>query len=182
MVGASPSTVLSWVDRGWLPAHRTPGGHRRIERQALAEFLRAHDMPELVPESEPLRLLVALKNSDEACRLAEALRAGHPELRVHATSGVVETLAHLFESPPDALVIDATLGGVDIVVLCRELASCSPSARVRIVVVRPNSMANIDVLVRDAGAWASLPFPPTSDAIADCLSLSSVEMSRPKAS
>lgn len=182
MVGASPSTVLSWVDRGWLPAHRTPGGHRRIERQALAEFLRAHDMPELVPESEPLRLLLALKLGEEAKRLAEALRSNHPDLRVDVTDGVVETLAHLFDSPPDALVVDATLAGIDIVVLCRELGACTLSSRVRVVVVRPASMASLDELLRGIGVWAILPAPTTCSAVVDCLSLNSVELLRPKAS
>lgn len=182
MVGASPSTVLSWVDRGWLPAHRTPGGHRRIERQALAEFLRAHDMPELVPESEPTRLLLALKVGVEAKRLADVLRTSHPELRVDVTDGVIETLAHLFESPPDALVVDATLAGIDIHILCRELGACSVSARVRVVVVRPASMSNIDDLLRGVGVWAVLQGPATPDAIADCLSLSGMELLRPKAS
>jgi excisionase family DNA binding protein len=182
MIGASPSTVLSWVDRGWLPAHRTPGGHRRIERQALAEFLRAHDMPELVPESEPLRLLLALRLGEEAKRLAEALRSNHPDLRVDVTDGVVETLAHLFDSPPDALVVDATLAGIDIAVLCRELGACTLSSRVRVVVVRPASMASLDELLRGIGVWAVLPAPTSFSAVADCLSLNGVELLRPKAS
>jgi len=182
MVGASPSTVLSWVDRGWLPAHRTPGGHRRIERQALAEFLRAHDMPELVPETEHLRLLLAFKATEEARRLADALRANHPELRVDVTEGVVETLAHLFESPPDALVLDATLAGIDIAVLCRELGTCAMSARVRVVVVRPPTMGSIDERLRSTGVWAILAAPTDHDALADCLAFSSLELARPKAS
>jgi excisionase family DNA binding protein len=182
MVGASPSTVLSWVDRGWLPAHRTPGGHRRIERQALVEFLRAHDMPELVADTEPLRLLLALGSPEQAKRLAEALRAGHPELRVDVAEGVVEALAHLFDSPPDALLVDATLAGIDIHVLCRELGTCSVSARVRVVVVRPPSMSELDEPLREVGVWAVLNSPASQDTIAECLSLGSFELTRPKAS
>jgi excisionase family DNA binding protein len=32
----TPQTIRNWVDRGWLPAERTPGGTRRIPRSVLA--------------------------------------------------------------------------------------------------------------------------------------------------
>jgi excisionase family DNA binding protein len=45
LLGVSADTVASWVDRGWLEAHRTPGGHRRIGPEALARFAEAHRIP-----------------------------------------------------------------------------------------------------------------------------------------
>jgi len=38
------SSVINWIDKKLLRADRTPGGHRRIHIEDLAEFLRAHDM------------------------------------------------------------------------------------------------------------------------------------------
>ena len=45
LVHASPSAVLNWIDDGLLPAYRTPGGHRRVQHDALIKFLRDHEMP-----------------------------------------------------------------------------------------------------------------------------------------
>jgi excisionase family DNA binding protein len=32
LLGVHPSTVRTWADKGELPVHRTPGGHRRFRR------------------------------------------------------------------------------------------------------------------------------------------------------
>lgn len=45
LIQASPSSVNTWVKRGLLPAHRTPGGHRRIRAADVVAFLDAHKMP-----------------------------------------------------------------------------------------------------------------------------------------
>jgi excisionase family DNA binding protein len=182
MVGASPSTVLSWVDRGWLPAHRTPGGHRRIDRQALVEFLRAHDMPELVAEDEPLRILIALKSVDEGRILADRVRSLQPDVRLDVTEGVLETLARLLDTPPDALLVEATLPGIDVLVLCRELAQFAASARVRVIVVRPPSMSDLDGPLRDAGVWSLIDTPARAEMVTESLSLANASQVRPKAS
>ncbi|MBN1515286.1 helix-turn-helix domain-containing protein [Candidatus Sumerlaeota bacterium] len=40
-----PATVAYWIEHGQIPAHRTPGGHRRVAPEDLLEFLVAHSMP-----------------------------------------------------------------------------------------------------------------------------------------
>ncbi|HEY5957676.1 MAG TPA: hypothetical protein VIV60_14025, partial [Polyangiaceae bacterium] len=131
----------------------------------------AHDMPEVAPESEPVRLLLALRPNDYANELAKLLRSRHSDWRIDVSEGVVGTLAQLFDSPPDALVLDATLNGIDTCVLCRELAGCTISARVRLVVVRPPAMSSIDLSLRDCGVWAILEGPTSPQAIAECLTV-----------
>ncbi len=44
-LGVSPPTVVNWVNSGLLPAHRTPGGHRRIAREDIRAFAQEHDYP-----------------------------------------------------------------------------------------------------------------------------------------
>lgn len=45
LLGVSPPAVVNWVNAGLLPAHRTPGGHRRITAEDLAEFARVRQVP-----------------------------------------------------------------------------------------------------------------------------------------
>ena len=62
LLGVSLPTVINWIKAGRLSAHRTPGGHRRIERDTLVAFIRRHGLPmppELLEESSAPRVLVS---------------------------------------------------------------------------------------------------------------------------
>ena len=43
--GVTLATVINWVEHGILPAYKTPGGHRRIKKEDLIEFLKKYNMP-----------------------------------------------------------------------------------------------------------------------------------------
>jgi excisionase family DNA binding protein len=49
LLGVSLPTVVNWCRQGKLSAHRTPGGHRRIQQDELLRFLEEHSYP--VPRS-----------------------------------------------------------------------------------------------------------------------------------
>jgi len=44
--GVSNTTVLRWINAGRLPAFRLPGGHYRIGRDDLSNFLAEYGIPE----------------------------------------------------------------------------------------------------------------------------------------
>lgn len=39
------TTIIDWMEKGLIEGYRTPGGHRRIQREALLLFLQAQKMP-----------------------------------------------------------------------------------------------------------------------------------------
>jgi excisionase family DNA binding protein len=45
VLGVSLPTVVNWIEARRIRAHRTPGGHRRIDRVNLAAFMRLQGMP-----------------------------------------------------------------------------------------------------------------------------------------
>lgn len=65
-LGVNPSTIKRWVDKGFLKAEVTPGGHRRIHKRELARFLKQH--PRYAPHSYIARHIDATVSSDDAER------------------------------------------------------------------------------------------------------------------
>ena len=43
--GVTHVTIQNWIKKGWIKAHRTAGGHRRIEREHLSTFLNSKKIP-----------------------------------------------------------------------------------------------------------------------------------------
>ena len=40
----SPKTIINWIDAGHIEAYRTVGGHRRIKRSDMEDFMRKQGM------------------------------------------------------------------------------------------------------------------------------------------
>jgi excisionase family DNA binding protein len=51
----SPQTIVNWINTGKLKAYKTAGGHRRIIKLDLDEFLKRHNMPAFGSYSYPGR-------------------------------------------------------------------------------------------------------------------------------
>ncbi|MCM2333010.1 MAG: helix-turn-helix domain-containing protein, partial [Anaeromyxobacteraceae bacterium] len=63
VLGVSLPTVVNWIKARRLRCHRTPGGHRRIAREDLADFMLRHGMPlggELAGAAPELRKALVL--------------------------------------------------------------------------------------------------------------------------
>jgi len=164
LVRVSPSTVLSWIDKGLLPAHRTPGGHRRVEPAALVRFLRDHDMPIPRDLSNVSRLLVI---DDEAPFLSTARRffkRHAPALKVETADGAVDGLLKVGTFRPDAVLLDAFMPGMDGLEVCRRLRASGATAHIRVVAITAHASRELEAAFRKAGAVACLskPLEPVS--------------------
>jgi excisionase family DNA binding protein len=80
-IGVSESSVKRWVDQGDIEATKTAGGHRRINVQEAARYLREHSIPLLRPDRLGLSDLAAYAGAapladDSAGRLFDFLKRG----------------------------------------------------------------------------------------------------------
>ncbi len=159
LIRVSPSTVLSWIDKGLLPAYRTVGGHRRVDSNNLVSFLRQHEMP--VPRAlSPVQRLLVI--DDEERFLSTAKRLLERELKpveVATALGPIEGLLRVGSFRPDAVLLDAMMPGIDGVEVCRRLHRAPETSHVMVVALTGNPSQELADAFLKAGAVACLTKP-----------------------
>ena len=107
-LGVAQSTIRKWSDGGRLSAFYTPGGHRRFRRSDLDSFLAgsrgAH------PRGTPLVLVV---DDDERLREFVRVNLEMDGYSVREATNAEEGLAALEEEPPDVILLDVMMPGMD---------------------------------------------------------------------
>jgi len=159
LIHVSPSTVLAWVDKGILPAYRTIGGHRRIERTQLIKFLKLHEMP--VPESLLMvKRLLAIDDEPIFLRtLKRTLNEKAPKLKVETAVGAMEALLKVGTFGPNAVLIDAYMPGIDGIELCERLRADTDTAHILVIAITGDPSPSLADKFKKAGALACLVKP-----------------------
>jgi excisionase family DNA binding protein len=107
-LGVAQSTVRKWSDGGRLAAFYTPGGHRRFRRSDLDAFLTGSRATP--SRGTPLVLVV---DDDERLREFVRVNLEMDGYAVREASNATEGLAALEEEPPDLILLDVMMPGMD---------------------------------------------------------------------
>ncbi len=124
----SPYTVRHWINTGQLDAYTTPGGHRRILRKNLDDFLRRHGMP--VPSAfDEGRKRVLILGGDNDRRIVRDMANWTDDLAVTVAASAFEAGLLVASLKPDLFIVDADDGRWDAkeVFGAARRAACSPA-------------------------------------------------------
>jgi excisionase family DNA binding protein len=115
----APRTVSKWFDTGKLRGYRIPGSRdRRIPRQQLEAFMRAHGIPLGELDGGTCRVLLVDGQADR--QLLEALkRCEHYEFRLAANGFQAGVEAEKFR--PHAIVLDVGKDPSEAAAFCRSI-------------------------------------------------------------
>lgn len=184
LVGVSPSTIVDWINRGRLPAFRTPGGHRRIKVGDLRRFLASTRMP-LPPalRERPTTKRVFVVDDEPA-----VIRAIQRELDKHGgpyevdgcTSGV-EALVRIGAVQPDLVLLDIYMEGLDGFEVCRRLRGIPELERLLIVAITAQPTDEARKRIMDCGAADYWVKPVRAEQVTGLLEPAAVPAAQPSA-
>jgi len=121
-MGAAPNSVINWIDRGFLPAGRTPGGHRRVAPADLVRFLMRQGLPVPPPLARPPATVLVVDDERGcaewlACEFAER----YSDCRVLVANDGFAAGRLFGMHLPDLVVLDLRMPGMDGFEVCRNI-------------------------------------------------------------
>lgn len=169
LLGMAVRSVQLMVDRGELQAWKTSGGHRRISRESVDQWLRARAMtdagpayaapslggkdagPALPPPpvGHPVRALLIEDSVHFQNLMRLLIQQQAPGVELHIANDGITGLALYGQIQPDILIVDILLPDIDGATLITTLRSRPQFAHSKLIVV-----TSLDVHERTPYAFA----------------------------
>lgn len=167
-LGVSLPTVVNWVNSGLLPAHRTPGGHRRIGRNDVIAFARKQDYPlsrEFLADGRSVeRVLVVDDEQDFAEMVREYLQVkGGLEVE-WADSGFQAGLT-VARFKPDLILMDLMMPDMDGFQVCKMLRSDPDTRHIPVIACTAFGDPEVDRRIQAEGFDGYVEKPVKLDAL-----------------
>lgn len=154
-------TIRKWAEAGRIRVFKTPGGHRRIRREDLLDFLRTNEMP-VHPDlrENGVRILVVEEDSAVSSSLARLPEADKGLLQVEIAKNMFEAGHQVATFEPDMVLLDCDVAGEHAPAICRRIRQDGNNGTPIIVAITANGHS--EGIVADAlqhGASAHLRKP-----------------------
>lgn len=104
ILGISVRAAQLWVENGLLQAWKTPGGHRRILRNSLAQLVEQQKIPADLESEDALSILIIETRQSERDELGRLLFSAFPNSDIQLSATAMESLLSLGEKTPDVLI------------------------------------------------------------------------------
>lgn len=167
LLGVAISSVIAWINEGKLTAHRTPGGHRRIQKESLMDFLRIYHMP--IPEAleagsaSPLPAvpkIVIVDDDPIAIRqLSLYTKASVRKVELFVARDGFEAGQLILSEQPDLVILDIFLPGLDGFEVCKRIRSNPLTRHARILAVTARPKKDILKKIMESGADVAMAKP-----------------------
>lgn len=173
----TPDTVRKWAEAGRIPVFKTPGGHRRIRRDDLVQFLRENG----IPLGEDLRangtrVLVVDDEEGIVSLIQRYLENFAPEFEVSVATDGFDAGHQVGMFQPSVVFLDLKLPGIDGFEVCRRIKASPATASTKIIAITGLPEPDVTERIIGLGASTCLRKPFTSDDLRKALSLVGVDI------
>ena len=157
--GVALTTVASWIDKKKIKGFRTPGGHRRVKRTDLVEFLQRYSMPIPSELEEDKCRVILIEPDPELARMAtEAIEEGG-EYQVEIAPSAVRAGAAATSGKADIVVVELDTPGLDAAELCRVLRAEASTKKVPVIALgSPSEDETNELLEAGVSDFLAKPF------------------------
>lgn len=159
--GVTMPTVINWIKQGKLPAYKTLGGHRRVEKSALIQFLKSNrlPLPDDLAKEWSCRILLVDDEKAFITLLTKIIRNKYRHCVVGSAMNGFEAGRQVLSFKPDLIVLDLKLPGIDGFEVCKNIKSTPQTKNMKIIAVTGYHTEGIKNKILSCGADAYLPKP-----------------------
>lgn len=159
----SSKTIINWIEAGHLKAYKTVGGHRRIKKEDLDQFLRDKGMPlpEEPKKEERKRILVVDDDKIIVETIVQSLEEDEFGYEMISASDGFEAGLQVSHFKPDLLILDIMMPDINGYEVCQKVKSNPESKDTKIIVLSAYLNDEAFKQMKDYGADAcfSKPLP-----------------------
>lgn len=133
----SSKSIINWIEAGHIKAYKTVGGHRRIKREDLEDFMRRQGIP--IPAEEPAhahkRILVVDDDPIIVETIVQALEEDEFDYEVISAADGFEAGLQVNHFKPDLLILDIMMPDIKGNEVCRKIKSTPETKNTKIIVL-----------------------------------------------
>ncbi len=133
----SSKTIINWIDAGHIKAYRTPGGHRRINRKDLEEFMKKQGIPipETVSEDDRKKILVVDDDPIIVESIVQSLEEDEHDYEVISAADGFEAGLQVNHFKPHLLILDIMMPDIKGYDVCKKIKSTPETKDTKIIVL-----------------------------------------------
>ena len=160
LLGVAVKSVSNWIDSDSLKAGRTPGGHRRIAKDDLVNFLVRQKLP-IPPELATAQPKVLVVDDELAFGkwLGEEILEAYPDCQVLQAQDGYTAGEMVADAKPDVVIVDLRMPGMDGFEVCRRIKAREETTNTVVIAITayPSEESREEALA--AGAKVCLTKP-----------------------
>jgi len=175
----SSKTIINWIDQGYIKAYRTPGGHRRINRKDLEEFMKKQGIPipETMAADDRKKILVVDDDPIIVESIVQSLEEDEHDYEVISAADGFEAGLQVNHFRPHLLILDIMMPDIKGYDVCKRIKSSPETRDTKIIVLSAyldeEKFAQMKEYGADACFSKPLPLPQLKEEVARQLDLKS---------
>lgn len=175
LCGVSLKTVTNWIEAGHIKAYKTVGGHRRIRKEDLYNFMAEHKIPLPQDEKTDNRRKILIVDDDRI--IVETLVLGLEEdehgYEVISAGDGFEAGMQLNHFRPDLVILDIMMPDINGYEVCKKIKNNPESRHIKVIVLSAyldeENFKKMKTFGADACFSKPLPLPQLKEEVARLL-------------